>query len=218
MLVNPQDYSHVVSLNFTNTPIIYGLTNNPHTMTIKHIQKIFQKSDLDIMNRNMPIAQNNIYFRNQDSDNDHDSMKTPVHFTNNIANIDVIIKIKVNEDTYYIPTNNTIPEYDYNYQQPSNKSFQIFIDTTPTIQCMVSTETQIGEIADYIFRKTKTLMHTQRLIHCGKQMDFNKTVADYHIKHMSNIIMVVRLRGGMFHLTSGRDDYKPYEPIYMSLD
>ena len=50
-----------------------------------------------------------------------------------------------------------------------------------------------------------TPVDQQRLVFCGNQLEDMRQMSDYNISHERTIHLVLRLRGGMFHETSGRN-------------
>lgn len=71
------------------------------------------------------------------------------------------------------------------------------IQMTDTVQLLKQLiEEQTGVDADQM-----------RLIFCGKQLQDDKRLSEYKIEDWSTLHMLLRMRGGMYHVTSGRQGY-----------
>jgi ubiquitin len=85
---------------------------------------------------------------------------------------------------------------------------QIFLKTLcgKTITLEVDHDEKTHNIKNKICEKEGIPADQQRLMYLGNQVEDDRTLDDYGISKEDTLHLVLRLRGGMYHISSGKDD------------
>merc|ERR1712227_963370 len=77
--------------------------------------------------------------------------------------------------------------------------------TGKTIYLRAKPKDTVKMLKKKIFVEEIIPVEQQRLIFASQQLEDKRTLEEYNIRHFNVLHLVLRLRGGMFHVPSGRN-------------
>eukprot|EP00808_Paulinella_micropora_P000573 g57037.t1 len=103
---------------------------------------------------------------------------------------------------------------------PKEGRIQVHVKTLTgkTLSLQVQPDCTIEHFKKLVQDKEGVPTDQQRFIFAGRQLEDNRTLEAYNILNEATVHLVLRLRGGMFHVTSGRADLQRQGVSSSSLD
>jgi len=140
-------------------------------------------------------------------------------FKNNINSL--VLRTRLN--LYHTPIIREV--YDKKYLEKRFESKQlitIFVKllTSKEIELQVPSDLTTFELKSHIQHiEGIPADHQGRIVFAGKQLEDDTTLEHYNIKNDSVLHIILRLRGGMFHETSGKNgNYEPLKSTIIYVD
>jgi hypothetical protein len=89
----------------------------------------------------------------------------------------------------------------------SSETIEILTIDNKKFTVPFNSEFTINKLKEEILEKMGYPVDQQRIIFIGKELENNRTLNDYKINNNSRIFVVLILRGGMMHQSSGHNNY-----------
>ena len=129
-----------------------------------------------------------------------------------VENINDIYSLQISDLINSLNKINIMIVYLRNLSKKGNKTLYVKTLTGKNIHINYEDDYTIENIKELVQKQEGIPPNQQRLIYAGKQLDDYMTINDYNIFELSTLHLVLRLRGGMHHITSSRTDYCSTKP------
>jgi hypothetical protein len=128
-----------------------------------------------------------------------------------ISNLEAFYRTEQSRTEYPMANNKKLGDYDLTDKTlhiRHSGDMQVFVKTLTgrTITVTTSSSIPVETFKKHIYDIENIPHHQQRIIFAGKQVEDGHTFSDYNIMQESTLHLTLRMVGGMFHATSGRDD------------
>jgi hypothetical protein len=108
-----------------------------------------------------------------------------------------------------------------NVKKPEGVCWNVYVSTLTGKKFIfaVADATTVYNLKELVLDKEGIPIDQQRMIFAGKQLEDNYKLIDYNICQDSTVHLVLRLKGGMYHETSGKNgNFEPLENCIIIMD
>jgi len=219
--VVPKEYDNIIQLIAPDGRQFIGLTNRVLITYFDVLDKLFKNAEYRLSSRTgkyvVPAEE---HYLRAEGGKDYESDDSYVQFKENKCKLSIVIA--TGSDKAYPPLVTYDNDLDELYNDIPVGSSQIFIKDlngkTIVLGNLDLSKMLCGHIYKIASTKTKVPIGAMRLIY-KHQLNIESPASLYDIMNGSTIHMCLRLKGGMFHSTSGKNgNYNKNTVVYFSLD